>query len=160
MGTSQPSPAQAGPAQAGPAQAGPATGSADEHLDGPAPAQPATPAALGPGLPTALVAGILAGATGAPGAFQLIGIEGLQERYGIGRTTAYRLVAQPGFPARAPGGRDWRAPLASVLAWELAVSLGPTLAALAATAPSPVPAPRPARRGRPRKDASGPGARP
>lgn len=128
--TSQPSHLAGPPAQAGAAGAGPAGAGAAPLLGG-------------------LLPDVVARAAGAPGAFELVGINELAERYGIKRTKVYRLTNQAGFPAPVAGERPRRYPLGAVLAWELLVALGPSLAAFG---PGPAPAPpRPRPRGRPRK---------
>lgn len=90
----------------------------------------------------------------------ILDIEDIAARYGIGRTKAYDLVREPGFPASVVPGMT-RIPLQALRAYETARSLAGTIAAeprTAATrpvAPTVVLAPPPAKRpGRPSRKAA------
>ncbi|HMQ25803.1 MAG TPA: helix-turn-helix domain-containing protein [Acidimicrobiales bacterium] len=83
-------------------------------------------------------------------------VDDLAERYRIGRSKAYALVAVDGFPASVVPGM-WRIPLAVLRRWETHVALAATDVPTAPIPahPRPVPAPPPARRpGRPRGGAA------
>ena len=81
----------------------------------------------------------------------ILDIEDIAARYGIGRTKAYDLVREPGFPASVVPGMT-RIPLQALRAYERARSLAGTVAAdptgvtTSAPAPSFVLAPPPAKR--------------
>ncbi|MFP5321563.1 MAG: helix-turn-helix domain-containing protein [Acidimicrobiia bacterium] len=86
-------------------------------------------------------------------------VEDIAARYGISRTKAYELVAEPGFPASVVTGL-WRVPLGALRRFELHRSLAATDVPGADTpaqpagpaAVGPIPSLPPARRpGRPRK---------
>lgn len=81
----------------------------------------------------------------------ILDIEDIAARYGIGRTKAYDLVREPGFPASVVPGMT-RIPLQALRAYERAHSLARTVAAdpkgVTTSAPTPsfVLAPPPAKR--------------
>jgi predicted DNA-binding transcriptional regulator AlpA len=87
----------------------------------------------------------------------ILDVEDIAARYGIGRTKAYELLRDPGFPRSVVPGMT-RIPLAALRAYEKAHSLAGTVATMShAQAPAPmvVLSPPPARQaGRPRKAAA------
>lgn len=88
----------------------------------------------------------------------ILDIEDIAARYGIGRTKAYDLVREPGFPSSVVPGMT-RIPLQALRAYEKARSLAGTVAAEPKAMPTPaltfVPTPPPAKRpGRPTKAAA------
>lgn len=87
----------------------------------------------------------------------ILGVEDIAARYGIGRTKAYELLRDPGFPRSVVPGMT-RIPLPALRAYEKAHSLAGTVANMShAQTPAPmvVLSPPPARQaGRPRKAAA------
>jgi hypothetical protein len=90
----------------------------------------------------------------------ILDIEDLAARYGIGRTKAYDLVREPGFPASIVTGMT-RIPLQALRAYEKARSLAGTIAAeprpaaSQPTTPTVILTPPPNRRpGRPSRNAA------
>ena len=79
----------------------------------------------------------------------ILDIEDIASRYGIGRTKAYDLVREPGFPATVVPGMT-RIPLQALRAYERARSLAGTVAgetkAVQSAAPTIMLAPPPAKR--------------
>lgn len=85
--------------------------------------------------------------TTAPPGPVVVGLEGIQARYEIGRTKAVEVVAMEGFPASVVPGMH-RYPVAALEAWELAISLLGTVAEVAPPAPVVIAPPAPGRPGR------------
>lgn len=85
----------------------------------------------------------------------ILDVEDIAARYGIGRTKAYELLRDPGFPRSVVPGMT-RIPLAALRAYEKAHSLAGTVAAqLPSSTPTVVLSTPPARTaGRPRKVAA------
>lgn len=78
----------------------------------------------------------------------ILDLDGVQERYGIGRTKASDFVASEGFPNSVVPGMH-RYPLVALEAWELAHALRGTIAEPAAPQPPVfVTPPEPGQRGR------------
>jgi hypothetical protein len=78
---------------------------------------------------------------------QILGLEELQDRYGIGKTKAFELVHSDVFPRSVVPGMH-RYPLAAIEAWELATALAGTVAAPAPPAPVIIAPPAPRSPGR------------
>lgn len=85
----------------------------------------------------------------------VLGLEGIQGRYQIGRTKAVELCAMDGFPGSVVPGMH-RYPVAALDAWDLAFALQGTVAEPAPPAPVLVTPPAP---GRPGRRPAGGGAR-
>jgi hypothetical protein len=80
----------------------------------------------------------------------IVDLDGLQARYGLGKTKATELAKTAGFPNSVVEGMH-RYPLAALEAWELAHSLAGTVAEpkpAAAPAPVVITPPAPGRPGR------------